>query len=163
MTSIKSLTTIIGILFLSFFSACAESGEPVTTELELLTVYKSPTCGCCGKWIDQLPKADFLTRIEHPDDMNGVKNQYHIPAHLQSCHTAVSKDGFVFEGHIPARYIKQFLTAPPAQALGLAVPGMPAGSPGMEMGNSFTPYDIVLLKKNGSAEIFASVKDPSQQ
>ena len=81
----------------------------------------------------------------------------------QSCHTAVTKGGYVFEGHIPAKYIEQFLASPPEGALGLAVPGMPLGSPGMEMGGRFTPYDIVLMNKDGSSSVFAHVPSAAAQ
>jgi len=81
----------------------------------------------------------------------------------QSCHTAVSSHGYVFEGHVPARHIKAFLANPPADAIGLAVPGMPLGSPGMEVGSRFDPYEVLLLKKDGSSEVFARVDSPAQQ
>ncbi|MGB1058644.1 MAG: DUF411 domain-containing protein, partial [Ketobacter sp.] len=76
---------------------------------------------------------------------------------------AVSKQGFVFEGHIPARYIQQFLANPPEGAFGLAVPAMPVGSPGMEVNERFMPYQVLLLKKDGSTEVFAAVENAAQQ
>jgi hypothetical protein len=75
----------------------------------------------------------------------------------------VSSYGYVFEGHIPARYIKQFLEQLPAGAVGLAVPGMPMGSPGMEQGEDFTPYEVLLLMADGTHQVFASVRDPREQ
>ncbi len=75
----------------------------------------------------------------------------------------MSAEGYLFEGHVPARYMKQFLASPPADALGLAVPAMPVGSPGMEMGDRFSPYAVLLLKADGSAELFAQVDSPAQQ
>ncbi|QQD20136.1 hypothetical protein I6N98_09805 [Spongiibacter nanhainus] len=105
----------------------------------------------------------FDTETHHPSDLNRIKNDYGITPEFQSCHTAVSSDGYVFEGHIPARFVQQFLENPPDDAIGLSVPGMPAGSPGMEMGDRFTAYKVWLLKKDGSADVFASVNSRDQQ
>ncbi len=153
------------------FSACADnttdsaaepergSGAPIAT----LDVYKSPTCGCCSLWVDHLEDAGFATVIHQTDDLNQVKLDYGIAPQYQSCHTAVSPEGYVFEGHIPARYIQAFLENPPADAIGLAVPGMPLGSPGMEVGDNFTPYQVWLLRADGTSEIFVSVGNSEQQ
>jgi hypothetical protein len=130
---------------------------------QVLTVYKSPTCGCCKAWVEHLNDAGFKNSIRHMADLNGLKADKGIAPQYQSCHTAISDDGYVFEGHIPARYIEQFLTAPPEDALGLAVPGMPVGSPGMEMGDRFKPYQVLLLKRDGSTEVFADVTQPDSQ
>jgi hypothetical protein len=92
-----------------------------------------------------------------------VKHDLGVLPEWQSCHTAVTKEGFVFEGHVPAKFIEQFLAAPPEGALGLAVPGMPLGSPGMEMGERFTPYDIVQMNKDGSSRVFARVGSAAAQ
>jgi hypothetical protein len=92
-----------------------------------------------------------------------VKHDLGVLPEWQSCHTAVTKEGFVFEGHVPAKFIEQFLAAPPEGALGLAVPGMPLGSPGMEMGDRFTPYDIVQMNKDGSSRVFAHVDSAAAQ
>ena len=143
-------------------SASATASLPGNKVVEL-DLYKSPTCGCCGKWADHASEGGFSLATHHPADMNKLKAEYGIAAQYQSCHTAVSKQGYVFEGHIPARYVRQFLAAPPADALGLAVPAMPMGSPGMEMGERFTPYRVLLLKKDGSAEVFAEVTALAQQ
>lgn len=128
-----------------------------------LDVYKSETCGCCVNWIEQMQTHGFESTIYHPADLNGVKDELGVRVQWQSCHTAVTAEGFLFEGHVPARYINQFLAAPPTQALGLAVPGMPLGSPGMEVGDQFTPYDIILMKKDGTAEVYASIKSFADQ
>lgn len=126
-------------------------------------VYKSPTCGCCGEWVDHLQNKGFSTAVHHPDDLDGVKRERGIQPQYQSCHTAVSEQGYVFEGHIPARDIRAFLKNPPQDAIGLAVPGMPVGSPGMKVGDRFTPYDVLLLKEDGSSEIFRHVASADQQ
>lgn len=134
-----------------------------TDESRLLTVYKTPTCGCCGDWVQHLETNGFSSRVNHPDDLNAIKDRFGIKPELQSCHTAVSADGYVFEGHIPARYIHQFLASPPKDAVGLSVPGMPVGSPGMEVGDKFMAYQVLLLKRDGSIETYASVTSADEQ
>lgn len=128
-----------------------------------IDVYKDESCGCCANWIDHMQQHGFDSTVHHPRDLTGVKNELGVLPALQSCHTAVTESGFVFEGHVPARHITQFLASPPADALGLAVPGMPMGSRGMEMGNNFSPYDVVLMKKDGTTELFASIKSAADQ
>lgn len=128
-----------------------------------MDIYKSPTCGCCGKWANHAEDRGFSLTTHHPADLSKLKSDWNIAPQYQSCHTVVSVDGYVFEGHIPARFIQQFLAAPPADALGLSVPAMPMGSPGMEMGDRFTPYQILLLKPDGSAEVYGQVSSPLEQ
>lgn len=128
-----------------------------------LDVYKSPTCGCCGSWIEHIEKSAFVTKTIHPADLSLEKSQRGIQPMYRSCHTAVSKDGYVFEGHVPAKYIEKFLADKPKGAIGLAVPGMPAGSPGMEMGDMFTPYPVLLLKKDGTSEVYAQINSFEDQ
>jgi hypothetical protein len=106
-----------------------------------------------------LERAGYKTQIQHPENLAEIKSDLHVPYEMQSCHTAVSENGYIFEGHIPARYIKQFLASPPADAIGLAVPAMPIGSPGMEIENSFTPYSVMLLKNDGTKSIYVSVTE----
>ena len=127
------------------------------------TVYKSPTCGCCQTWINHLEQQGLKTVIDHPADLDSIKQQYKISQNVRSCHTTISEEGYVFEGHVPARYIKNFLRNPPADALGLAVPSMPLGSPGMEVGDEFMPYKVLLLKKNGTYSTFTEVNTVGQQ
>lgn len=128
-----------------------------------LDVYKSPTCGCCGSWIEHIEESAFTTKTIHPADLSLEKSQRGIQPMYRSCHTAVSKDGYVFEGHVPAKYIEKFLADKPQDAIGLAVPGMPAGSPGMEMGDMFTPYSVLLLKKDGTSEVYAQINSFEDQ
>jgi hypothetical protein len=127
-----------------------------------LAVYKSPTCGCCEEWISHLQSHGLKSTIHHPDDLDAVKDRYRISPRYQSCHTAVSPDGYVFEGHVPAPLITRFLAEKPEGAIGLAVPGMPVGSPGMEMGERFTPYDVLLLKSDGSSEVYLRITSLTQ-
>jgi len=116
-----------------------------------VTVYKSPTCGCCGKWIDHMKEAGFKVIAHDRQDMNRIKEKYGVAYQLRSCHTAVVED-YVLEGHIPAGDIKRLLKERPAVD-GLAVPGMPAGSPGME-GRYSDPYDVVTFTKGQSSTVF---------
>ncbi|MFN3164704.1 MAG: DUF411 domain-containing protein [Pseudohongiellaceae bacterium] len=136
----------------------AQSIEDIT-----LNVYKSETCGCCQGWIDHMTDHGYESKVFHPSDLNAVKAELGLKPEWQSCHTAVSRDGYLFEGHIPEKFIARFLASPPSGALGLAVPGMPIGGPGMEMGNRFTPYDILLIKKDGSSEVYASIANAAEQ
>jgi|GEM_PF-115715 len=125
-----------------------------------MVVYKSPTCGCCADWIEHINDQGFSTRIEHPAIMSEVKLAWKIPTDLQSCHTAVSRQGYVFEGHIPAHVIQRFLAEKPRKAYGLTVPDMPVGSPGMEMGDRFEPYNVYLLREDGKKIVFTHIGEP---
>ncbi len=128
-----------------------------------LEVYKSETCMCCEKWILNLEAKGFHATAHHPADLNQEKVKRGIATRYHSCHTAVSADGYVFEGHIPASVIQRFLIEKPKGAIGLAVPGMPMGSPGMEMGNHFDPYDVLLLKADGSSAVYVQITSIDQQ
>ncbi|MBL4820808.1 MAG: DUF411 domain-containing protein [Gammaproteobacteria bacterium] len=128
-----------------------------------IDVYKDPNCGCCANWIEHMDDSGFASKVHHPRDLNGLKLKHGIKPELQSCHTAVTKEGYAFEGHVPAKYIRRFLARAPANAKGLAVPGMPMESPGMEMGGSFTPYDVILFNTDGSTSVYASIKSAKQQ
>lgn len=139
------------------------SKTEIKTDKINLKVLKSPTCSCCQKWIDQLSPMEFSVQVKDLDDVTQEKVKYGIQAKLQSCHTAITENGYVFEGHVPAKFIKQFLKNPPANSVGLSVPGMVTGSPGMEYEDKFTPYQVLLIKKDGSSEVFASVKTMNDQ
>lgn len=140
----------------------SDAVEKADSATPALNVYKSPTCGCCTLWVDHMDANGFSSNIHHPDDLNQVKEKYGIAPKFQSCHTAVTAEGFVFEGHIPAAVIKRFLAEKPKGAIGLAVPGMPVGSPGMEMGTRFSPYDVLLLKKDGSSSVYTRITSLDQ-
>lgn len=128
-----------------------------------LDVYKSPTCGCCKLWMNHLAESGFESTGHHPENLGALKLELGVPVRYGSCHTGVSREGYVFEGHVPARYIARFLDDPPAGALGLTVPAMPVGSPGMEYKDQFMPYDVLLLKKDGTVEVYASIESYEQQ
>nr|WP_310757901.1 DUF411 domain-containing protein [Candidatus Palauibacter soopunensis] len=123
-------------------------------ETPTIKVYKSPTCGCCALWVDHMREAGFELDVEDTDDMIGVKVDAGLPLQLQSCHTALV-DGYVFEGHIPAEVIARFLAEKPS-ASGLAVPGMPVGSPGMEFGDRVDPYDVIRFDAAGNTSVYES-------
>jgi hypothetical protein len=118
----------------------------------LVTVYKSPTCGCCSAWVDHLRGSGFRVETVDVRDTGAVKRQYGIPDSLASCHTGVV-DGYVVEGHVPATDVKRLIEERP-EAGGLAVPGMPVGSPGMEQGDTTEPYEVLLMH-DGEATAFA--------
>jgi hypothetical protein len=118
-------------------------------------VFRTPTCGCCGSWMDHAEAHGFVLEDQQQEDLTPIKEQYGITPELASCHTAIA-DGYVFEGHIPAEEVKKFLAAPPADVVGLAVPGMPIGSPGMEMGDKTQPYEVLAVHRDGSTSVFAS-------
>jgi hypothetical protein len=118
-----------------------------------MTVYKSPTCGCCSNWITHLQRSGFDVKPVNVDDIDAVKRTYGVPAELGSCHTGLV-NGYVIEGHIPADVVHRFLREKPAGAAGIAVPGMPAGSPGMEMGARKDPYNIMVFDKAGKSSVF---------
>jgi hypothetical protein len=118
----------------------------------VLTVYKDPNCGCCAKWVTHMSQNGFVVTVRDTSDMDEIKKTMGVPASLQSCHTGII-DKYVIEGHIPADVVKKFLDAKPKD-LGIAVPGMPAGSPGMEMGR-VDKYDIVAFTREGKTRVFA--------
>lgn len=126
-----------------------------TPESPEIRVYKSPTCGCCAKWVDHLREAGFDVVAEDVSDMWEVKRREGVPADLTSCHTAIV-DGHVVEGHVPASVIRAFLEAG-GEAKGIAVPGMPVGSPGME-GPNPEPYDVIAFDGAGNRTVFQTIK-----
>ena len=128
-----------------------------------MMVFKSPDCSCCAEWVEHLNEHGIAAEPEVNDDMPGLKSMLGVPANLRSCHTGISETGFIFEGHVPARYIQQFLIDIPKNAIGLAVPAMPVGSPGMEMGDRFMPYQVLMLMQDGSTQVYADVKTPADQ
>ena len=118
-----------------------------------LTVYKSSSCGCCKNWVTHMQGAGFAVRVIDMDDLTAVKKNAGVPQSLQSCHTALV-GAYVVEGHVPADLVKKMLAQKP-QITGLAVPGMVTGSPGMEMGDSKVPYDVIAFDRAGKMTIFA--------
>ncbi|HEX5577324.1 MAG TPA: DUF411 domain-containing protein [Gemmatimonadaceae bacterium] len=125
----------------------ASSSDPNTVK-----VYKDPNCGCCSKWVDHMRANGFTVETMDLPDLTMVKERYAIGQSLRSCHTAVIGD-YAFEGHVPADVIKKFLEEKPSVA-GLAVPGMPSGSPGME-GATKDKYDVLTFDRAGRTTVYA--------
>ena len=155
------MTKFFNLIFIIFSISISslEQGYSSSQNKFSLLVHKTPTCGCCKKWVKHLEANNFSTMIKDHQNLQKVKEQHSIKPKYQSCHTAVSQDGYVFEGHIPSKFIKQFLANPEADAIGLAVPGMPLGSPGMEVEGRFMPYDVLVLYKDGSSKVYAEVRE----
>jgi hypothetical protein len=114
--------------------------------LPVVTVHRDPSCGCCGAWVEHLQHAGFSATVVATSELGAIKQRLGVPADLGSCHTA-EVEGYVVEGHVPAGAIRRLLAERP-QAAGLAVPGMPTGSPGMEGGAPET-FEVVLFGPHG--------------
>lgn len=127
-------------------------------QLETVTVWKTPTCGCCKDWVIHLRKEGFNVVANDVPDTAPIRQKLGLPAKFGSCHTA-QVGGYVIEGHVPASEVKRLLREKPA-AIGLAVPGMPVGSPGMEMKGDMLgvrdAYDVVLVTRDGSSRVYKS-------
>ncbi|KAB8330715.1 DUF411 domain-containing protein [Scytonema tolypothrichoides VB-61278] len=116
------------------------------------TVYRSPDCTCCGGWIDHLKAQGFKIKDFRTPDIEAVKQKYNVPDKLTSCHTAIV-NGYVIEGHVPAQDIKRLLQEKP-NVIGLSVPQMPMGTPGMEMGNKKDPFSVLAFDNTGRTAVF---------
>jgi hypothetical protein len=117
-----------------------------------ITVYKSPTCGCCNKWVKHLQDNGFEVKSKNVTDVIPYKIKYGVAPQLASCHTAVI-DGYTIEGHVPASDIKRLLKEKPA-VQGLSVPQMPVGTPGMEQGDRKDPYQVISFDRDGRTGVF---------
>jgi hypothetical protein len=152
MTSVRRrLAVLIAVVAMSH-AAFAQTKAPAKTQL---TVYKSPTCGCCGKWVEYMQARGFSATVTDLPDVAPIKAKHGVPARLSSCHTTLV-GGYVIEGHVPAEDIQRLLKEKPA-IVGLAAPGMPAGSPGMDVPNS-PAYDVLAFDKAGKTTVFATHK-----
>ncbi|MFL1406941.1 DUF411 domain-containing protein [Marinobacter sp. M1N3S26] len=142
------------ILAAGLIAALATSYSALAEESALsIEVYKSPSCGCCGDWVDHLEENGFQVDVTDTANLNQVKMDAGLPPQLSSCHTAFIGD-YVIEGHVPAADIKRLVDSAP-QAHGLTVPGMPVGSPGMEMDDRKDPYQVLLFNEAGQTRVFA--------
>lgn len=131
-------------------AACAQTPRPSSD----LAVYKSPTCGCCGAWVEHMTGAGFQARITESADPASIRRSHGLPDSLASCHTAVI-GGYVLEGHVPAEDVRRLLAERP-NALGLAVPAMPLGSPGMEAPDGRREaFETLLVMTGGATRVFA--------
>jgi hypothetical protein len=118
----------------------------------VLTVYKDPGCECCERWVKYMSKNGFVVTVQNVRNMDEVKKTMNVPAALQSCHTGVLGK-YIIEGHVPADLVKKYIAAKPT-SLGLAAPGMPSGSPGME-GGQVDHYDVVEFDRDGKSRVYA--------
>ena len=116
-------------------------------------VFKSPYCGCCGAWVDHLKAAGFAVKVTEVGDTTAARKRLGMPDKFGSCHTATVA-GYVLEGHVPADEVKRMLAEKP-KAVGLAVPGMPPSSPGMDVPGRTDPYDVFLIAQNGQESVYA--------
>lgn len=130
------------------------SNSQGSVDTSQVVMYKNPGCECCTEWGNHLEENGFTVTEEPRNDMQAVKINHGIPYGMGSCHTAVVGD-YVIEGHVPAKEMKKLLKEQP-DAAGLAVPGMPVGSPGMEQGSRVDPYDVVLFDGNGNSSVYES-------
>ena len=148
--------------YLKLFAVClvagiiillaAATGAEAATDALKITVYRNPSCSCCGGWMDYLTTQGFQPKNVLTSDMNALKQQYGVPNDLASCHTAVI-NGYVIEGHIPADDIKRLLAERPT-VTGIAVPEMPIGTPGMESGDVREPFTVFSFDQQGNTEAF---------
>lgn len=129
--------------------ACAQSVAAAT-----LTVTKTANCGCCGGWVEHMRKAGFKVVVRNVEDVAPTARRLGVPDALRSCHTAEIAS-YTIEGHVPAADVRRLLATKP-QAAGIAVPGMPMGSPGMEQGGHKQPYQTLLFNRAGQTTVFAS-------
>ena len=140
----RSLLSTLPLMLLSATRAGAQ---------RTATIYKDPTCGCCTKWVDLLRTNGFAVTVRNIAELD--RSRYGVPAALRSCHTAII-DGHIVEGHVPIADVQRMLKQGSA-AVGLAVPGMPIGSPGMEVpGAAPQPFDVIAFDKAGSSRVFAT-------
>lgn len=149
-TSLSRRALVLGIAALAATGARAQARKPGIP----VEVWKDPECGCCKDWVSHLEANGFTVKV-HEDGNNAVRSQLGIARQYGSCHTGVVA-GYALEGHVPAREIHRLLKEKPA-AIGLAVPGMPVGSPGMDgevYGGRRDPFDVLLLARGGGARVY---------
>ncbi len=142
---LKALGLALSLAF-SNLTMAAENDDKIT-------VYKSPSCGCCGDWVKHLEENDFDVEVHDTDNLNPIKREAGLTPALASCHTAFV-NGYAIEGHVPASDIRRLIEQAP-KARGLTVPGMPVGSPGMEMGDRQDTYQVLLYNDEGQTKVFA--------
>jgi hypothetical protein len=130
-------------------SACADAAAAAPE----MTVYATPTCGCCGGWIEHMRENGFTVEVVYQNDLSAIRAEHKLPPEMMSCHMGVI-EGFAVEGHVPASSVRRLLAERPA-VLGIAAPGMPIGSPGMEHPDGLTqPYQIVSWDESGPKAVF---------
>ena len=146
------MKSILLATMLGFLAATTVQAGDYETPKDI-TVYKNPQCGCCTKWVTYLEGHGYNVTVEEKRDVYEVKAELGVPENLAACHTAVI-DGYVVEGHITHRDIQRLLLMRP-DVKGIAVPGMPVGTPGMEVGDIRHPYNVISFDENGMMQVFA--------
>jgi hypothetical protein len=148
----KRASLLIAPAFALFAVVAVMAQRPASPMVE---VYKDPGCGCCSAWADHLKAAGFTVNVTEKADLADFKTTHGVPSQARSCHTALV-GGYVLEGHVPAADVQRLLKEKPA-VVGIAVPGMPIGSPGMEVkGMKAAAYDVVTFDKQGATKVYAS-------
>jgi len=143
------------LLYLAAVATAANSlPSSAKAPLPEVVVFKNPDCGCCGAWVDHMKAAGFPVKVHETPDTSAVRKRHGIPDEFGSCHTGVVA-GYALEGHVPAEDVKRLLAKKPVAA-GLSVPGMPVGSPGMEVGSRKEPFQVLLIDKAGRSRVFSS-------
>ncbi|UUZ45882.2 DUF411 domain-containing protein [Janibacter limosus] len=173
----RGLPLLTGTGAMTALSACADPAGPnaeptslpadvaahgVDAEQLTMTVYKDASCGCCGGWVTHAEEHGFTITTEHPESLATVWQDHDVALDLQSCHLARNPDGHLFVGHVPARHVVEYLADPPQGGRGLSVPASPVGTPGMEQGDRFDPYSVMLIT-HGEPSVFAKVAKASDQ
>jgi hypothetical protein len=151
----RSISLTLLVLGLGAVVATGVVLQPTRNDQPSMVVYKAPTCGCCVKWVEHMENAGFEVETRDMRDMGAIKSQLGVPRAVGSCHTAVI-DGYIIEGHVSPEHVERLLEERP-KIRGIAVPGMPIGSPGME-GPNAQPYDVVTFDENGLTGVFARVE-----
>jgi hypothetical protein len=145
-------TVLLVVVGLACGTAAVLTAQQTRPSVE---VYKDPSCGCCSKWVEHLQANGFTVKTTDRADLAELKAKHRVPQKVQSCHMALV-NGYVVEGHVPAEDVKRLLKERPA-IVGIAVPGMPIGSPGMEVaGMKAQPFDVMAFDKAGQTRVFAS-------
>ena len=151
---LQAVTTTAPTLATVETSASAQSTATADVSLPLVIVHKTESCGCCGAWVEHMQQAGFPVEVRNLEDVTPVKQRVGVPLAKGSCHTA-EVSGYFVEGHVPADDVKRLLAEKPA-AKGLVLPGMPAGSPGMETPDGrVQPYVVELVGEDGNTTAFA--------
>ena len=152
--AISILIVNIGVKAEGAAEPIQSSGSQALSPAIDITVYRSPSCNCCGKWLEHLKHNNFNIKDIVSDDVQAIKDKYGVTQELASCHTAIV-NGYVVEGHVPANDIKTLLKTKP-KVVGISVPGMVKGTPGMEMGDKKEPYKVLSFDHENHVEVFNS-------
>jgi hypothetical protein len=153
------LVLMLGLSVFSFSSYAEQPTQPVTVVAEpiKIEVYRSASCSCCGKWVEHLKENNFQVKDNIVADVQDIKDKYGVSKEMASCHTAIV-NSYVIEGHVPANDIKKLLKLK-SPVVGIAVPAMPSGTPGMEMGGKKDTYNVMSFDKDKHYQVFSHHED----